>query len=34
VIGQGEYDLEQVRIEDTPLSSFEDVETEVYEIEM
>lgn len=29
VIGQGEYDLEQVRIEDTPISSFEEVETEI-----
>ena len=29
VIGQGEYDLEQVRIEDTPITSFEEVETEV-----
>lgn len=29
VIGQGEYDLEQVRIEDTPIASFEEVETEV-----
>ena len=29
VIGQGEYNLEQVRIEDTPISSFEEVETEV-----
>ena len=29
VIGQGEYDLEQVRIEDTPISSFEEVQTEV-----
>jgi sulfur carrier protein ThiS len=29
VIGQGEYDLEQVRIEDTPIGSFEEVETQV-----
>jgi len=29
VIGQGEYDLEQVRIEDTPIASFEEVETEI-----
>ncbi|HCS70032.1 MAG: host specificity factor TipJ family phage tail protein [Gammaproteobacteria bacterium] len=29
VIGQGEFDLEQVRIEDTPISSFEEVETEI-----
>ncbi|MBB57569.1 MAG: phage tail protein [Rhodospirillaceae bacterium] len=29
VIGQGEYDLEQVRIEDTPIASFEEVEIEV-----
>ena len=28
-IGQGEYDLEQVRIEDTPISSFEEIETEL-----
>ena len=28
-IGQGEYDLEQVRIEDTPIASFEEVETEI-----
>ncbi len=27
-IGQGEYDLEQVRIEDTPIASFEEVETQ------
>ena len=27
-IGQGAYDLEQVRIEDTPIASFEEVETE------
>ena len=25
VIGQGEYDLEQLRIEDTPITSFEEV---------
>ncbi|CAM3634882.1 hypothetical protein TH8_08675 [Thalassospira profundimaris] len=29
VIGQGEYDLEQVRIEDTPIAAFEEVETEI-----
>lgn len=29
VIGQGEFDLEQVRIEDTPIASFEEVETEI-----
>ena len=28
-IGQGQYDLEQVRIEDTPISSFEEIETEL-----
>ena len=28
-IGQGEYDLEQVRIEDTPIASFEEIETEL-----
>ena len=28
-VGQGRYDLEQVRIEDTPIASFEEVETEV-----
>ena len=28
-IGQGEYDLEQVRIEDTPIASFGEVETEI-----
>lgn len=28
-IGQGEYDVEQVRIEDTPISSFEEVEVEI-----
>lgn len=28
-IGQGSYDLEQVRIEDTPIASFEEVETEI-----
>ena len=27
-IGQGEYDLEQIRIEDTPIASFEEIETE------
>lgn len=29
VIGQGAYDLEQVRIEDTPIAAFEEVETEI-----
>nr|WP_068428017.1 host specificity factor TipJ family phage tail protein [Magnetospirillum sp. XM-1]CUW37135.1 conserved protein of unknown function\ len=29
VIGQGEYAIEQVRIEDTPISSFEEVQTEI-----
>jgi hypothetical protein len=29
VIGQGEYAVEQIRIEDTPISSFEEVETEI-----
>ncbi len=29
VIGQGEYDVEQIRIEDTPISSFEEI---IYEI--
>lgn len=29
VIGQGEYDLEQLRIEDTPIASFEEVTYEV-----
>ncbi|MCP4536943.1 MAG: phage tail protein, partial [Chloroflexi bacterium] len=29
VIGQGVYDMEQVRIEDTPIASFEEVETEI-----
>jgi len=29
VIGQGEYDLEQLRIEDTPIASFEEV---IYEV--
>ena len=28
-IGQGHYDLEQVRIEDTPIASFEEIETEI-----
>ncbi len=28
-IGQGQYDLEQVRIEDTPITSFEEVEIEI-----
>ena len=28
-IGQGTYDLEQIRIEDTPISSFEEIETEL-----
>lgn len=28
-IGQGEYDLEKIRIEDTPISSFEEIEYEV-----
>ena len=28
-IGQGEYDLESIRIEDTPISSFEEIEYEV-----
>ncbi len=28
-IGQGEYDLEQIRIEDTPIASFEEIETEL-----
>ncbi|CAA7616790.1 Phage-related protein [Candidatus Terasakiella magnetica] len=28
VIGQGEYAVEQIRIEDTPISSFEEVQTE------
>ena len=28
-IGQGQYDLEQVRIEDTPITSFEEIETEI-----
>ena len=28
-IGQGEYDLEQVRIEDTPIASFEEIDTEI-----
>ncbi len=27
-IGQGQYDLEQVRIEDTPIASFDEVETQ------
>jgi len=29
VIGQGEYAVEQIRIEDTPISSFEEVQTEI-----
>ncbi|TAN65287.1 MAG: phage tail protein, partial [Magnetospirillum sp.] len=29
VIGQGEYAVEQIRIEDTPISSFEEVQTEM-----
>jgi predicted phage tail protein len=29
VIGQGEYDVEQIRIDDTPISSFEEVQTEI-----
>ena len=29
VIGQGEYAIEQVRIDDTPISSFEEVQTEI-----
>jgi hypothetical protein len=28
VVGQGEYAVEQIRIEDTPISSFEEVQTE------
>ena len=28
-IGQGEHDLEQIRIEDTPIASFEEIETEL-----
>ena len=28
-IGQGQYDLEQIRIEDTPIASFEEIETEL-----
>ncbi len=28
-IGQGEHDIEQIRIEDTPISSFEEVEYEI-----
>ena len=28
-IGQGHYDLEQVRIEDTPIASFEEIEIEI-----
>lgn len=30
VLGQGEYDIEQVRIEDTDINNFEEVEYEVY----
>ncbi len=29
VIGQGEYDIEQIRIEDTPISSFEEITYEI-----
>jgi hypothetical protein len=29
VIGQGEYAVEQIRIEDTPISSFEEVQTQI-----
>lgn len=29
VVGQGEYDIEASRIEDTPLSSFEEIETQI-----
>lgn len=29
VIGQGEYEIEQIRIEDTPISSFEEVQTQI-----
>lgn len=29
VIGHGEYDIEQVRIEDTPISSFEEITSEI-----
>jgi hypothetical protein len=29
VIGQGEYAVEQIRIEDTPIASFEEVQTEI-----
>jgi hypothetical protein len=28
-IGQGEYDLEQIRIEDTPISLFEEIDYEI-----
>ena len=28
-IGQGEYEVEQIRIEDTPIASFEEIETEL-----
>lgn len=28
-IGQGEYDIEQIRIEDTPISSFEEITTQI-----
>ena len=28
-IGQGEYDLEQIRIEDTPISAFEEIDYEI-----
>jgi sulfur carrier protein ThiS len=29
VIGQGEYDIEQIRIEDTPLTSFKEIDYEI-----
>lgn len=29
VIGQGHYDFEKIRIEDTPISSFDEIETEI-----
>ncbi|CAA7620626.1 host specificity factor TipJ family phage tail protein [Magnetospirillum sp. SS-4] len=29
VVGQGEYEIGQIRIEDTPISSFEEVQTEI-----
>mgnify|MGYP006926274908 FL=1 len=28
-IGQGEYDIEQIRIEDTPISSFEEIDCRI-----